>query len=548
MRLPLLRACGGSGGQGGTDAQPPQGSHPWAGIARTAFDLISVRDYTFFFSGIAIRETHMSGNGRLSPAQVHARIKHPVIDADGHWIEWAPVFIEKIRKVGGDAVAEGFTRLGQQRNRARRMPAAERSRRRIAQPNFWVRQAENTLDRATAMMPRMLYDRLDEIGFNFAVVFPTFGLNLRVPGRELRLAVIRAYNTVVAEYFEKLGDRLTPAAVIPMHNPDEALAELEYVTSQLGTKVALFDSLMPRPISPAAARDPELRRFAVRYDALGIDSPHDYDPVWAKCVELGIPPTFHRPGIGQGFRMSPTNFAYNQIGQFAEAGHAIAKAIFLGGVTRRFPSLNFGFLEGGVGWAAQLFGDLIEVWEKRGAKGLERMDPSKLDRDLLMQMVEKYGYDDMAAALRARDGYPSQMGQDQTGQRTDLDDYAACKIARKEDWIDLYAKPFYFGCEADDRMIVTAFGKINPFGAQLNALFGSDIGHFDVVDMRDPLPEAYELVEDGHITEDNFRDFAFANAVRLWGTQNPRFFEGTAIAKEAAEVLNQAKAARAAAE
>ena len=39
--------------------------------------------------------------------------------------------------------------------------------------------------------------------------------------------------------------------------------------------------------------------------------------------------------------------------------------------------------------------------------------------------------------------------------------------------------------------------------------------------MRHPLPEAYELVEDGHITTDNFRDFTFAKAVRLWGTQNP---------------------------
>ena len=40
--------------------------------------------------------------------------------------------------------------------------------------------------------------------------------------------------------------------------------------------------------------------------------------------------------------------------------------------------------------------------------------------------------------------------------------------------------------------------------------------------MRDPLPEAYKPVEEGHITEDDFRDFVFANAVRLWGTQNPR--------------------------
>jgi hypothetical protein len=69
--------------------------------------------------------------------------------------------------------------------------------------------------------------------------------------------------------------------------------------------------------------------------------------------------------------------------------------------------------------------------------------------------------------------------------------------------------------------------------------------------MRDPLPEAYELVEDGLLTEDNFRDFVFANAVRLWGTQNPKFFEGTRVAREAAAVLAEARASepvRAAAE
>jgi hypothetical protein len=47
------------------------------------------------------------------------------------------------------------------------------------------------------------------------------------------------------------------------------------------------------------------------------------------------------------------------------------------------------------------------------------------------------------------------------------------RITRKEDWVDLYAKPYYFGCEADDPMNATAFGRNNPFGATLNAIFGS---------------------------------------------------------------------------
>ena len=65
--------------------------------------------------------------------------------------------------------------------------------------------------------------------------------------------------------------------------------------------------------------------------------------------------------------------------------------------------------------------------------------------------------------------------------------------------------------------------------------------------MRMVLPEAYQLVEDGLITAEDFRDFTFANAVQLWGTQNPDFFEGTVITRQAAEVVGHTPA-RAAAE
>src|SRR5438552_3995468 len=476
-----------------------------------------------------------------SPEQIRSRLKHPVVDGDGHWLEYAPVFSEEMRKAAGDKSAEGFLAALRSTTDALKMAPEERRRRRVAMPNFWNRQAENTLDRATAMMPKMLYDRLDEIGLDFAVVYPTAGLRLpRIKDDETRRAVIRGYNIVSAEYFSGLEDRLTPAAIIPMHHPEEAIAELEFVTRQLGSKVGMFGSGMSRPV-PAAANDPESQRFAVSYDVLAIDSQYDYDPVWQKCVELGIAPTFHSSASGQGLRNSPSNFVYNHIGHFAAAGHAVAKAVFLGGVTRRFPELRFAFLEGGVGWACQLFGDLIEHWERRGATALKRMHPAKLDRQLLMNLVEKYGDSDVVAALHARNGWPDH-DPGLTGGVADLDDFSACKITRKQDWVDLYVKPFYFGCEADDRANAWAFSKNNPFESKLNALYTSDIGHFDVIDMRDPLAEAHELVDDGLITAGNFRDFTFANAVHLWGTQNPRFFEGTAVARAAAEELKRPRA------
>ncbi|HEV2335295.1 MAG TPA: amidohydrolase family protein [Stellaceae bacterium] len=483
-----------------------------------------------------------------SPAEIRSRVGHPIIDADGHWVEYDPVFSERMRKVVGDKGADGFLAAMQTTRDSLGMPLAERRRKRIGQQGFWSRQAANTLDRATAMMPKMLYERLDELGIDFAIIYPTAGLRFpRIADDETRRAVIRGYNIVSAEYFQGLGDRMTPAAIIPMHTPEEAIAELEFVTKELGSKVGMFGSGFTRRVPAATANDPDTARFAVWHDVIGIDSDYDYDPVWEKCEELKIAPSFHSASSNQGLRLSPSNFCYNHIGHFAAAGHAVAKAIFLGGVTRRFPNLRFAFLEGGVGWGAQLFGDLIEHWERRNAKALELMDPQKLDRKLLLSLVEKYGYADTAAALRARDGWPDPEGQHLTGGVDDLDDFAACKIARKEDWRELYAKPFFFGCEADDRMNATAFAKGNPFGARLNAIFGSDIGHFDVIDMRHPVPEAYELVEDGVIAERDFRDFTFANAVRLWGAQNPGFFDGTRVANEAAAVLAETEV-RAAAE
>jgi len=330
-----------------------------------------------------------------------------------------------------------------------------------------------------------------------------------------------------------------------MYTPEEAIAELEFCTRELGAKVGMFGGGIPRRIPMARDLDLPFGRFAVTYENLGIDSEHDYDQVWQKCRELGIAPTFHAGGRGFGLRNSPSNFTFNHIGHFAAAGHSIAKGLFLGGVTRRFPDLNFAFLEGGVGWGCQLFADLIEHWERRGAKGIAYMDPKKLDRKMLRSLVDKYGYEEIAAELDKRDGWPSKEEDEATGGVPVLDDFAACKITRKEDWVDLYARPYYFGCEADDRMNVTAFGRANPFGARINAIFSSDIGHFDVPDMLSPVPEAHELVEDELITPDDFRDFTFTNAVRLWGQQNPSFFEGTVVAREAAAVLNgeQAKVA-----
>jgi len=77
-------------------------------------------------------------------------------------------------------------------------------------------------------------------------------------------------------------------------------------------------------------------------------------------------------------------------------------------------------------------------------------------------------------------------------------------------------------------------------GARLRAMFSSDMGHWDVPDMTEVLGEAWELVEDGRIAEDDFRDFVFTNPVRFYTSVNPDFFVGTRIEAEAARVVAEA--------
>ena len=144
----------------------------------------------------------------------------------------------------------------------------------------------------------------------------------------------------------------------------------------------------------------------------------------------------------------------------------------------------------------------------------------------------------MVDAIRHGQGLLEGEASAATGGLAHLDDFAACGISTAEELRDLFTTNFYFGCEADDRMNVWAFNRqVNPLGARLNPLFGSDIAHFDVPDMTHVVPEAYELVEDGLISTDDFRDFTFANPVRLYGGANPDYFAGTPCEEAAAKLL-----------
>lgn len=477
----------------------------------------------------------MGSHRDTTSASMHARLTHPVIDADGHWIEFEPTFLDYLKQVGGPTMIDRYRRneYATGLRKWAQMTQEERRTRRSLQPAWWAFPTKNSLDRATAMLPHLLYERMADLGLDFAVVYPTLALFFpAMKDEEVRSASYRAYNLMAADMFRGLEDRLIPAACIPMHTPAEALAELEVAVNQLGLKALMFASLLRRPVE-AAQKGGAPNRSATWLDTLGLESQYDYDPVWAKCVDLKVTPTFHTASQGVGARATYSNFVYNHIGHFAAAGEAVCKSLFLNGVTRRFPTLKFAFLEGGVGWACTLYSDLIGHWKKRNMQALDHTNPANLNLNMVADYCRRYGTESLTSHLDQLDSISDVLAGVEA-----VDDFARCGISQPADIRDLFVPNFYFGCEPDDPVNVWAFrAKANPFKVKLHAIMGSDIGHFDCLDMADVLTEAYELVDEGLLTEEDFRDFVFGNPVRLWGETNPDFFKGTVIEKQAAEYL-----------
>lgn len=471
--------------------------------------------------------------GTLDATEIRAGLDHPVVDADGHIIEYLPLLRDLIGDDAGGAVADRFEALATAAALRRQVAVANRRELGLSRTGWWGVPARNTLDRATAMIPRLLHERLDELGIDVAVLYPTVGLTvMAIDDDELRRAVARACNRYYAEAYGPYGDRLRPVGVIPTYDPDEAVAELEHATGELGLRGFLFGGLVLRPV-----RGHDGDRAARWVDGLGLDSAHDYDPLWRRCVELGVSPTFHSTGIGFGSRTSPTNYVANHIGNFAAGSEAVCRSLFFGGAMTRFPELRFAFLEGGAAWACNLLADLVSHFEKRNAEALAHYDPANLDRARFLDLLERYGDEALVARADGADLALSFLS-DPDEDRATIDEWAPSGITSVADIVRTFTEQCFFGCEADDPMNALAFDtRINVGGSQIRAMFASDVGHWDVPDFREVLPEAWELREHGLLDETQFADFMFGNVVRLFTGTNPGFFEGTAVEGDVEKLL-----------
>ena len=157
--------------------------------------------------------------------EIHDGLKHPVIDGDGHWLEPIPVFLEYLSQVGGAKSVDQMRAMWRGRDAWYRATPHERQHNRLRRAIWWG-VTSNTYDKATALLPSLLNERLPELGIDFALIYPSFGLSINgMAHGDLHRAAVRAYNMMTADMFAPFAARFAPVAIVPTHTPAEALED-----------------------------------------------------------------------------------------------------------------------------------------------------------------------------------------------------------------------------------------------------------------------------------------------------------------------------------
>ena len=94
---------------------------------------------------------------------------HPIIDSDGHTVEFMPALLDVLKEVAGPEITQRYVDFfAKDFLRWYDLSHDERVRTRTVRGPWWALPAQNTLDRATASLPRLLYERLDELRIDFS--------------------------------------------------------------------------------------------------------------------------------------------------------------------------------------------------------------------------------------------------------------------------------------------------------------------------------------------------------------------------------------------
>ena len=216
-----------------------------------------------------------------------------------------------------------------------------------------------------------------------------------------------------------------------------------------------------------------------RLDMFGLDSDFDYDPLWATCVELGVAPVVHSALQQHRVTRSISNYVYNHVNGLAAAHESLCKSLFLGGrhpavprAARRVPRRRRGL---GVQRCSP-------VWSATGRSATAT--PSSSSIPIVSTSTRCWATSPSTATttVLARLGELRDYFGRPAARPAQLDEFAARRHRAASTTCATRFEPnFYFGCEADDPLVAWAFrDDVNPLGARLRPVLGSDISHWDV--------------------------------------------------------------------
>ena len=216
---------------------------------------------------------------------------------------------------------------------------------------------------------------MDRAGVDLAFLLPTHGLyvtSVDDMDPALSAAFAQAWNNWIHDFVAHAPDRLQPVALMPRHDVDDMVAEVERIASFGWTAL----TLRPNPVAGRTVGDPALR------------------PFWEAVVHHDLAVAFHEGTHARTRTVSYDRF-HSRFGMHACSHPMEAQMAFLslleGGVLERHPTLRVGFLEAGAGWLPYWLWRLDHVeWRqlKGEVAGAVRMPPSEYFRRQCWVAVE----------------------------------------------------------------------------------------------------------------------------------------------------------------
>ncbi len=230
---------------------------------------------------------------------------------------------------------------------------------------------------------------LDEEGIWGEVMYQSIGLWCAlIEDPKLIAAAARAENEWLAsEIVTVAPDRLVPAALMPMIEIDDAVAEVEHAAG-LGLKI----------LSLQAGQVPGRQYWNHK----------EWDPLWAAADEAGMVVGFHIGTSGEQAKYGGRGGALLNYVESARDGIYAAMAIVGAGVFDRHPDLKVLISEGGATWVPYIGDRMNEAYRQHAA--FIRHPLAKLPKEHLYSNVyASFQHDESAPAALWAMGYRNVM-------------------------------------------------------------------------------------------------------------------------------------------